>query len=210
MPIRTAVAVLSVLVLGLAFPDASSAQSDALLKVQERAKLLEDFRGLLNHSEASMRRAAFEEAMDSDDEALTGMALDMALGGEDVELQTAALRWIIRTRSQLPLTLSLPSDPDEAQETTYQEWHGTVLDRLELVSPGDELTFRGPGYSNSGQLVPGGLDLRMSDNAFSCAVALRVAGADLLTGNLECSYPRSYVEHYGGTRAVLPVRIDLS
>jgi hypothetical protein len=136
----------------------------------------------------------------------------MALGGEDVELQTAALRWIIRTRSQLPLTLSLPSDPDEAQEIAYRNWQGTVLTNLELVSPGDEITFRSAhGGTNTGQLVPGGLDLQMSrQNLFACKVALQIASADLLAGNLECNYPPQRAEMYGGTRAILPVRIDLS
>ena len=112
--------------LGLAALVASaSADSDALLALQERAKYLNDFKGMLQHSDASIRMAALEQALKGDDAALRTMALDTALESDDVNVKTTALRWILRERDSSAWEWSCRTNRARRRSTCTQT--GTAL-----------------------------------------------------------------------------------
>jgi hypothetical protein len=187
------------------------AGQDAALRARERAQLLSDFEAMLDHSDANMRRAAFEEAMQSDDQALRTMAMDKALGGDDQNLQTAALRALLQERSELAVTVILPDRPTPPQEYTFERFHGLRIAQITLE--GNELHWRHGAQRRTGQLAPGGFQLTTATSgslvAGRCILSARVAEAKLLTGALECVFPGQMEREVGGTRATLPIRIDL-
>lgn len=186
--------------------------SDALQRVQERAKYLNDFKALLNHSDASVRAAAVQEALAGTDADLRSMALETALAGNDDKLQTTALRWIIGNRNNVAIKVELPDKPTEAEEIEYNAFHGKVLKELKLNPQSDEFSANSNHFTE-GHLIRGGLEASFfSARAFSCVLTAKVAEKMLLTGALTCTLEGGLFKDrkQGSQRAVLPVRIDLS
>jgi hypothetical protein len=184
---------------------------DAVLRAKERAQLLTDFRALLEHSDAATRRAAFEEAMASKDVALQSMAMDEAMGGTDNNLKTAALRVYLNGRATLPITVLLPDRSSDGVAQFFAKWNGLQLSKLAVKDDGtitagaDWFGFQG------GQLISGGIDLRLTpNNASRCTLTAKVVSAKQLVGSLDCSIlDPNYVKAYGASRITFPVRIDL-
>lgn len=194
----------------LALVSLPATAADALLEIQERAKYLDDYQALLQHSNPSVRLAAVEKALDGNDVEVRTLALETALAGDDERIQTAALRWLLETRKKLPVTFILPDSASDAQQWAYQNWHGMVLEGIQLIQPGDEIELKNRFYSG-GNLVRGGFDLRFaSSNHYSCVLTARATGGTLLTGQWECTIGKYGQKEAGDNRATLPIRIDLS
>lgn len=202
----------TVLAVALATPTLTLAQSsDALQRVQERAKYINDFKALLTHSDAAVRFAAVQEALNGDDPDLRSMAIEVALGSQDDKLQTAALRWILANRTNLNVKVELPDKPSKAQEFVYNDFHGLVLREIKVEPKSDEIRLGNSSFQ-AGQLVRGGLELTFSRNAFSCVMTARPTGGMLLTGAINCTIEPGRLDRDDKTRqrASIPVRIDLS
>lgn len=204
---------LAILAVALAAPATARAQSsDALQRVQERAKYINDFKALLTHSDAAVRFAAVQEALNGDDPDLRSMAIEVALGSQDDKLQTAALRWILANRTNLNVKVELQDKPSKAQEFVYNEFHGLVLRDIKVEPKSDEIRL-GNSYFQAGQLVRGGIELTFfKTNTYSCVMSARPTGGMLLTGAVNCTIDAGRVERDDKTtqRASIPVRIDLS
>jgi hypothetical protein len=204
---------LALLAVALAAPTAALAQSsDALQRVQERAKYINDFKALLTHSDAAVRFAAVQEALNGDDPDLRSMAIEVALGSQDDKLQTAALRWILSNRENLNVKVELPEKPSKAQEYVYNLFHGLVLTKIKVEPKSDEIRLDN-GNFKAGQLVRGGLELTFAwGGNYSCVMSARPTGGMLLTGSVTCTIDAGRVERDDKTaqRASIPVRIDLS
>ena len=182
---------------------------DALLRAQERAKYLSDYKALLEHEEGTMRLAAVEEALSGNDVQLRSMALESALSGDDERLQTTAIRWFINARSQIPVTLILPERASEAQKYVYQKWNGLIL-RNPQVSGQDEVVFRA-GYGKGGQLIRGGMELRFNaGGAGVCTMTAKAGSGTVLAGQFHCTFGAGIAKKFGTGQAAIPIRIDMS
>lgn len=206
MRIRVTVAAL-MLLLGAAMPIRAQ---DAAMRARERAQLLSTFRAMLQDTNADVRMAALEEALASGDAALQGMARDIAFAGEDVNLKTAALADFLDGRDLLGITVLLPERAGAELTALHNAVNGMILQALELTGTEIKANWNtGTGlHFVGGQLVPGGMDVRLTvaGGGGRCALLARVAGPKLLTGQLDCS-----TEQNPGwpNRATYPVRIDL-
>lgn len=185
----------------------ASPGADEILKIKERAKFLADFRAMLEHSDSSIRTAAVEQGLGSKDAELRSMALDAALGSKDAELQTTGLRWLIRNRQRLPITVELPDDASKAQQLVFQRWHGFVLAEPRLAEGSDEILLKNGGY-DGGSIVRGGLTLTFR-SPLACVVDAKVATPTLLTGSLQCTFSSGDIRRVGATGATVPIRIKL-
>lgn len=189
----------------------SALAEDALLKVKERAKYLDDYRSLLTHSDASIRLAAVEEAFKGKDTVLRGMAMEAALGSDDERLQTAALRHLLQSNRNLAVNVVLPDGSEPAQEYLHGIFHGLVLEGI-AVSESDEILMEKPKSFETGQLVRGGFNVNFDNfyDWYDCVMEVRIATATLLTGSLDCTFPDGKPrEKAGAPRASLPVRVPL-
>ena len=185
----------------------ASAQ-DALLRVQERAKYLNDFKALLENEDSIVRQAAIEEALKTDDAQLRSMALETALASDDQLLQTSAIRWYLNERTQIPVTLTLPERPNDGQKYIFQNWNPLILTKIEVTGQ-DEIQFNARG-GQGGQLIRGGMDLRFSvHSGVGCAMTIRPAGGTALVGQFSCNFG-AYSEKYGAEQTAIVARIDLS
>ncbi len=213
MPMRSPWSLMVVLVggMGLLLSSPSHAQDgDAILKIQERAKYLNDFKALLEHSDPSVRLAAVNEGLKGSDPGVRTLAMEAGLASTDQRVQTAALRWLFRERTRIPVAVVLPKDADAEQAYAYDRWHGLVLQQVEINEKTDEIQLKNSYYAG-GQLVRGGFDLRFERaNDFNCVLAARVAGPSLLTGSIDCTLGQTNMPDRELKRATLPVRIDLS
>ncbi len=182
---------------------------DALLRAQERAKYLGDYKALLEHEDSTMRLAAVEEALSGDDAQLRSMALESALSSDDERLQTTAIRWYINARSQIPVTLILPERASEAQKYIYQKWSGLIL-RNPQVSGQDEIVYRA-GYGKGGQLIPGGMELSFNAGAAGvCTMTAKAVSGTVLAGQFHCTFAAGLAKKIGADQAAIPVRINMS
>lgn len=187
----------------------SAAGQDALLRVQERAKYLNDFKALLQSDDAVVRQAAIEEALQTDDLQLRTMALETSMGSGDELLQTNAIRWYVNERSQIPVTLVLPERPSEAQRWIYKTWNPLILKNIQVIGQ-DEVTFKTVG-SQGGQLIRGGMELRYAYSGVGCTMTLRPAGGTALAGQFFCNFGGRASSFGGGDdTAALVARVDLS
>lgn len=193
-------------------PQATAQDSDALQRVQERAKYINDFKALLTHSDASVRSAAVQEALNGNDPDLRSMALEVALSSQDDKLQTAALRWILSNRENLNVKVELPDKPTKPQEYVYETFHGLVVKKIKVDPKSDELRADNDSFK-AGSLIRGGIEMTFRWNGlYSCVMLARPAGGMLLTGALTCTIEPGRVDREDKQthRASIPVRIDLS
>ncbi len=182
---------------------------DALLKAQERAKYLGDYKALLEHEDGTIRLAAIEEALLSEDALLRSMALETALASDDERLQTTAIRWYINEREQIPITLTLPERATDGQKYIYQTWSSLILINPEVTGQ-NEIKYRA-SYGAGGQLIRGGMELRFNPGGgMGCTMTLKAAGAATLLGQFSCNFGPSYGKRYGAEQAAIVARIDLS
>ncbi len=180
---------------------------DALLRVQERAKYLSDFKALLEHEDPMMRQAAIEEALNGGDAQIRSMALETAFSSDDEMLHTSAIRWYLSERSEIPVTLTRPERPDAGQIYMLDTYANFILTRIE-VNELDEITFRAPG-AKGGQLIRGGVELRLVPySGIGCTMILRPASGTTLAGQFACNFG-PYKDKYVDTTALI-ARIDLS
>lgn len=195
--------------LALAFLAAPLGAQDALLRAKERAQLLTDFRAMLEHTDASTRMAAFEEAAASKDQALITMAMDAAFGGNDPNLKTAALRYYLNGRKTLPITVILPDRASDGLAAFHTQFIGLAISRIAVT--GSDITATGSNHQPvAGQLVSGGIELRLIGYAAGCTLSARLVGAKQMAGSVDCSIQdRTALKTYGSSRATFPVRIDL-
>jgi len=182
---------------------------DALLKAQERAKYLGDYKALLEHEDGTIRLAAIEEALLSDDALLRSMALETALDSDDDRLQMTAIRWYINEREQIPVTLTLPDRATDGQKYIYQTWSSLILLKPEVTGQ-NEIQYRA-SYGAGGQLIRGGMELRFNPGGgMGCTMTVKAAGAATLLGQFFCNFGPSYSKRFGEEQAAIVARIDLS
>jgi hypothetical protein len=182
---------------------------DAVLRAKERAQMLTDFRAMLEHTDASTRMAAFEEAVGSKDQALITLAMDAAFGGTDANLKTAALRVYLNGRKTLPITVILPDRASDGMTKYFALWNGLTI--TDLAVNGNEIAGRSLGHLGfkGGQLISAGVDLRFHYSD-ACTLSAKLIAVKQLAGSLDCSLnPNSSAKTYAIPRAVFPVRIDL-
>jgi hypothetical protein len=186
---------------------ANASAQDAILRIQERAKYLQDYKALLEHGDALIRQAAIEEALNGNDAQVRSMALETALASDDEMLHTYAIRWYLTERTQIPVTLTRPQRPDPGQTYMLEVFNDLVLRNVE-VSSQDEISFRATG-GKDGQLIRGGMELHFTPySRIGCTMTLRAAGGTTLAGQLACNFG-SWSKKYG-SHSALVARIDLS
>ncbi len=187
---------------------ATAVAQDAVLRVQERAKYLNDFKALLEHEDGMVRQAAVEEALNGKDPQLRSMALETALASDDELLQTSAIRWYLNERTQIPVTLTLPERPNDGQKYIFQTWNNLILKKVEVTGQ-DEISFKA-SHASGGQLIRGGMDLRFSaPGGIGCTMTVRPAGGTTLAGQFACNFG-AYASRYGVDQTAIIARIDLS
>lgn len=183
---------------------------DALLKAQERAKYLGDYKALLEHEDSTIRLAAIEEALLSNDALLRSMALETALDSDDDRLQTVAIRWYINERERIPVTLILPERATDGQKYIYQTWGSLILVKPKVTGQ-DEIEYSGVSYGAGGQLIRGGMEIRFNPGAgMGCTMTLKAAGGTTLAGQFFCNFGAGYGKRFGEDQNAIVARIDFS
>lgn len=158
------------------------------LSAAERANELQRLHSELNSDNPFLRRAAFEIAMDSQDDLVQRLAIDAAMGGSDPDLQADALRaWLMRNE-RLSLDLQLPDRPTDAQRDFFNRNEPAWFSVAQVSPTSLRLSWRGSRTSNyDGGFVPGGLRVEAGD----CRLDLRVVDRRQLAGTLSCGADRS-------------------
>ncbi|MDJ0947698.1 MAG: hypothetical protein QNJ94_02125 [Alphaproteobacteria bacterium] len=129
-----------------------------------------------------VRLAALESALQSDRVLFRKLAYDVAFGGDDTEMQALALRFAIKPNRIYPVRL-IPTDTRKSQDRA-RELIGINL-RVVRYDPqtGQIGAVLGKADTNmSGAINGNHLELAGS----YCQLALKVAGASFLRGDLRC------------------------
>ncbi len=109
---------------------AQTSASEIIEQARERARNIEEFKGVLNDPDQNVRLAAFEVMVTNDDPLMRELALDTGLASTDQVLRGLAFKHAVLGLDQLVLTLEKnESAPKKVQERTevYLERYGQKL-----------------------------------------------------------------------------------
>jgi hypothetical protein len=164
-------------------PEAFGQLHQVQMSTAERASELQMLHDELNDPNPFIRRAAFEIVMAGDDDLAKRLAIDAAMGSDDTDLQSDALRaWLMR-HERLSLDLELPGQPSDAQRSLYETLEPLWFTIREVSPSGLRLDRRGSSNrSHQGTFVPGGLRVDYS----SCRMDLHVVERRRLAGSYSC------------------------
>jgi len=183
---------------------------------REQAAVIDKVTALLEDDSPSVRLAVFEQVMKDDDPILRSLAMEKALGSDDERLRTAAFRQLFHDRDTLIVEVTLPEDPTPTQSWLYSNWSGLALTQLAIDKSNDELSgrFTTVQYNSqfAGQLVRGGMRLRLPAPYVVCELVTRSVSTASISAALECSLEARILRRIedGTDHGALPVTISLS
>tara|TARA_R110000823_G_C15944668_1_gene500789 strand:+ start:488 stop:1102 length:615 start_codon:yes stop_codon:yes gene_type:complete len=109
---------------------AQTSAADIIAKARERARNIEEFKGVLNDPDQNVRLAAFEVMVTNGDPLMRELALDTGFASTDQVLRALAFKYAVLGLEQIILTLEkADSAPKNVQERTeaYLEKYGQKL-----------------------------------------------------------------------------------
>ena len=182
---------------------AQTSAADIVEQGRERARQLDEVKQVLNDPDQSVRLAAFEAMVDSDDPLMRELALDTGLASTDQVLRGLALKYAVLGLEQLNIRLA--PDPDAPKESqgrveAYLQKTGAGY-TLDIDSKSIDLSrgyFHKPGNANNSGNVSG---LVLTFDYQYYAGELHLQDDNTLAGTVHYSY--------GGNhqfRAVAPIR----
>lgn len=158
---------------------AQTSIEDIIAQARERARNIEELKGVLNDPDQNVRLAAFEVMMTKGDPVMRELALDTGFASTDQVLRGLALKYAVLGLEQLVLTLEKDeSAPEAVQENTdaYLVRYSHIL-VIDIDSSKVDLSrgyFVNPGSSNQTGNVSGTVitfdygrhsgDLRLQDD----------------------------------------------
>ncbi|GEM_PF-6300220 len=165
------------------------AAAQNLEEIRERARFLEEYKTLISpNAEKSLRMAAIEEGLKSDDDLVRREAFDAAFDSNDSDLIFLGLRHFLKKRTQFTMELTLPDEPNAAEQNAYDRYSQTTFTRLAILENG-EISFNG---NYKGAFINKGFIL----NWGKCNLKITSVAKDVMSGTYAC-----------GADAVLPAKV---
>ncbi len=164
--------------------DAPSVHAQSTAKaITERAAELKSFRDLLRSDDPIERLAALEAGLASDDDIVRRISLEEGFGSSDKDMQSAALKMWLKSRTSIVAEVELPDRPTDAQKKLFERVAPSILlNRIEISDNGEIKTNSSYNGWNYGQFVPGGLIIKASN----CDLRLMIADSKTMSGSFGC------------------------
>ena len=119
------------------------------------------------------------------DPAFRALIYDKALKSPDQRLQTAALRYILASRTTYNLVLVPPAHLTPGQEKIYKIYSTARLWDLRIDERSDTISAVVISSRATGSMIHGGFELGWP----YCRLRLLAGDEDAVKGNLRCDYP---------------------
>jgi hypothetical protein len=123
-------------------------------------------------------RAASEEL----DPSLRSLIFGKALKSSDLRLRTAAIRYVLASKTALDVSLEAPPHPTPEQERLYGAYRNFTIRGLKVNEQTDEISGGIAANAVGGSIIRGGFEI----NVLGCRLRMNGGEEDVLKGVLQC------------------------
>ena len=185
-------------IIAFAFASDARAELDAAAlkqKIQQRSQTIQEFRALLNDPDQTVRLAALDAMLKSDDIAMRELAYGICFNSADQTMRVVCLKNRFADLRTVAVTIGDIDDPTEKQQEALADWGGLYdFEIKDYDEKTGQFTISGESayYQGKGQIVGTGV-------AFSqkvCDGSFRLADGGVLVGELNCT--RGWAGTYPG------------
>jgi len=166
-------------------PGQAEMSAEALKQqIQERSGKIQEFRALLNDPDQTVRLAALDVMLKSDDIAMRELAYGMGFNSADEAMRAVALKNKFADQKIISIKIADVSSPSDSQKKALDAWGGTYSFDIKSF---DEKTGQ---FATSGNYRKGTGQLNGTRIEFSqpyCNGAFTLGDGAVLTGELGCT-----------------------
>jgi hypothetical protein len=166
-------------------PGQAELTADALKQqIQERSGNIQEFRALLNDPDQTVRLAALDVMLKSDDIAMRELAYGMGFNSADEAMRAVALKNKFADQKIISIKIADVSSPSDSQKKALDSWGGTYsFDVKSFDEKTGQFTTVGNYRKGTGQLN----GTRIEFSHPYCNGAFTLADGAVLTGELGCT-----------------------
>jgi len=158
--------------------------ADALKQqIQERSEKINEFRALLNDPDQTVRLAALDVMLKSDDIAMRELAYGVGFNSADEAMRAVCLNNKIAGQQMISIKISEISSPSDTQKKALESWGGVyTFDLKSFDEKTGQFTTRGSYRNGTGQLN----GTRIEFTQPLCSGAFKLTDGAVLEGELGC------------------------
>lgn len=153
-------------------------------QIQERSGKIKEFRALLNDPDQTVRLAALDVMLKSDDIAMRELAYGMGFSSADEAMRAVCLKNKFADQKMISVKIADISSPSDTQKKALDAWGGIYSFNVdEFDEKTGQFTTSGHYRKGTGQL--NGTRMEFSQNY--CNGAFTLGDGAVLTGELGCT-----------------------
>jgi len=163
----------------------AAVDADALKQqIQQRAQHIQEFRDLLNDPDQTIRLAALDAMLKSDDLAMREMAYGICFNSADETMRVVCLKNRLADLQTVTVQVDEIDNPTKQQQKALNDWGGVYSFEIkDYDEKTGQFTCAGGSYRNGkGQVAGSGIEFSQQ----YCQGSFRLVDGGVLEGDLGC------------------------